>query len=213
MAKLYDENGAVVEGAMLPDEVTTKVSEAVTAKETEFNTTKTELEGKLAEKDRALGARANEFAQFRKLTDDAVAKLSDVEKQLYENQLAQQTDREAREVSDKATREANVKSFIRTKAGTDDKLFAKMEEMWAVVGIQANTPEEMEQKAKMIIGAIGSTEPDLIASLGSMNGSAFVPGGNTEGGQKNEDAGFGTTEKGKNFAADLGIVIEPPKKA
>lgn len=208
---LYDDKGAIVEGAMLPDEVTARVTEAVTAKETEFSGVKTELEGKIAEKDKALGARANEFAQFRKLTDEAYAKLDDVSKQLYENQLAQNTEREKRAEDEKVAHAATVDSFLKTKAGTDEKLFSKMKEMWAIVGIEANNPEQMEQKAKMILGAIGTTEPDLLASIGGLNGGVFAPG--QSGGDRTVERkeSFADTEKGKAGAAELGLPIEVKK--
>lgn len=213
MAELYDKDGAVVEGAMLPDEVMAKVTEAVTAKETEFNGIKTTLETELDGTKKRLAERSSEFAHFRKLSEDDKKKLSTLELQLYENQEVQENERVAREAQAKEQHEKNVESFIRTKSGTDEKLFAKMKEMWGVFGVNAVTPEEMEQKSKMIIGAIGNSEPDLLASIGGINGAALAPGQGQNGQKEEKKDGFGTTDAGKGLASDIGIVIEKPKTA
>ncbi len=37
------------------------------------------------------------------------------------------------------------------------------------------TPEQIEQKTMMILGAIGTTQPDLIATVNGFQGGTFVP--------------------------------------
>lgn len=207
MAKLFDAEGNPVE-AFLPEEHTAGISAAVTAKETEFNSTKVELEKKLGEKDQALAARAIEFGQFRTLHADVVAKLSDSEKIIYENQLAQKKDADDRAAKEKATHEATVNAAIKNKAGSNAALETKMKEMWSVVGIEATTPEQIEQKTAMVLGAIGATQPDLVASVAGFNGSHIPPVKAAKEGET-----FADTERGKAAANDLGLILEVPKKA
>lgn len=202
MAKLYDAEGIEVE-AFLPDEVTAKVNEAVTTKETEFTTVKKGLEGELTEAKKALGSRANEFAQFRKLNDDAVAKLSEAERLIYENQLALKEEREKNTVAEKARMDATVDSALRAKAGTDEKLFGKMKDMWSIIGIDAQTPEAIENKTKMILGAISSTEPDLVASVAGFSSGSWTPPEVKKEGEKS----YADTEAGKAAANALGLKL------
>ena len=209
MAKFKDDDGNEVE-AFLPAEVDTKVKEAVTAKEAEFTPKIKGLEDELGTAKKNLGDRANQFAEFRKLNDETVAKLSDAERTIYENGLRLKEDADKRIEADKKTREAVVESAIRAKAGTDEKLFTKMKGMWDIIGIEAATPEQIEQKTKMILGAISTTEPDLLANVsGWSGGGSYSP---PETGPKKENQGFGDTERGKAIAADLGLTLEPKKK-
>lgn len=207
MAKLYDANGAEVE-AFLPDEVATQISTAVAAKETEFTTVKTELEGKLADTETRLKERSGEFAQFRKLNDEQVAKLSVAERTIYENGLALQQEREKNITLEKQRHDSTVEAAIRAKVGTDEKLYTKVKDMWAVFGIEANTQEQIDQKTLMIIGAIGTTEPDLIASVNGFQGGSYTPPVQQKEGEKS----FADTDVGKAGAAELGITLEAPKK-
>jgi len=204
MTKLYDAEGAEIE-AFLPDEVTLKVSEAITAKETEFTSTKTKLEEELSGAKKALGERANQFATFRKLNDETVAKLSDAERTNYENTLALNKVNEERLVIDKKNQDSLVEIAIRAKSGTDEKLFAKMNDMWKIIGIDAVTPDQIEQKTKMILGAISTTEPDLLASVSGFSNGSFAPP-KVDGG--NEEKSFADTDKGKAMANELGLKLE-----
>lgn len=199
MTKLYDSEGAEVE-AFLPDEVKSQVETAVKTKETEFTTVKTTLEQELTEAKKALGARAGEFAQFRKLNDDVVEKLSVADRTIYENQLALKEEREKNAVAEKTRVESQVDSAIRAKAGTDDKLFGKMKDMWSVIGIDAQTPEAIDAKARMILGAISTTEPDLLASVGFKGGSWQPP--ETE---KKTDDTIPRTDAGRKIEELLGL--------
>lgn len=208
MAKLFDEEGKEVE-AFLPDEVTVKVAEAVTAKEAEFTPKIKNLEEELGGAKRALGERANQFAEFRKLNGETVAKLSDAERVIYENGLKLKEESDKRAEVEKKARESQIESAIRAKAGTDEKLFTKMKDMWGVIGIEAVTPEQIEQKTKMILGAISTTEPDLLASVAGFSNGSFAPP--VDPNQKKSDGSFADTDKGKAIAADLGLTLESKK--
>lgn len=203
-AKLYDADGNEIE-AFLPEEVNTKVTEAITAKETEFTTKTKGLEEELGKAKTALGERANQFAQFRKLTDEQAAKLSEAERTIYENSLTLNKQQEERLEIEKRNKETLIESIIRSKAGTDEKLFTKMKDMWGVIGIEANTPEQMEQKTKMILGAISTTEPDLLASIADFSSGSYMPP--KVAGDKDGEKSFADTDKGKKIAEDLGLKI------
>lgn len=185
-----------------------EVQAAVAAKEGELTPKLTQAEKDLEEARTALGERAGEFAQFRKLNEEQVKKLSIAERTIYENGLALQDEREKREASDKATKAAQVDSALRAKVGTDERLFTKAKEMWEVIGIDPKTPEEVERKVLMVLGAIGTTEPDLVASVPGFNGGSYTPPV-----QKKEGEGesFADTEAGKKGASELGLTLEKPK--
>lgn len=210
MAKLFDEEGKEVE-AFLPSEMDAKVTEAVKAKEAEFAPKIKTLEDELGTAKKNLGERANQFAQFRKLTDEQAAELSEKDRIIYENQLKLQKADEDRIESEKKNREAAIDAAIKAKAGTDEKLFGKMKEMWGMIGIEATTPEQMEQKTKMILGAISTTEPDLLASVAGFSNGSFAPP-KLDGEKKDEDKTFADSERGKAMAADLGLKLGPDKK-
>jgi tRNA threonylcarbamoyladenosine modification (KEOPS) complex Pcc1 subunit len=192
------------------DEVTAKVAEAVTAKETEFGKTKADIEKERDDARVALGNRANEFAQFRKLSEDQVKQLGEKDRIIYENGLALQKANEERGVSEKKIYDSQVDTALRAKAGTDEKLFTKMKDMWAVIGIDAQTPEAIENKTKMILGAISTTEPDLIASVaGFTNGSWNPPQTKQNSG---DGKSYADTPAGQAGAAELGLKLEPEVK-
>jgi hypothetical protein len=181
---------------------------AVTAKEGELTPKLTQAQQDLEEARTALGARATEFSQFRKLNDEQVKKLTIAERTIYENGLALEEERQRREASEKATREAQVDSALRAKVGTDDKLFTKAKEMWAIIGIDPKTPEEVERKVLMVLGAIGTTEPNLVAAVPGFTGGTYIPPVTKKEG---EGESFADTEQGKAAAAELGLTLEKPK--
>lgn len=168
----------------------------------------TALETELTGAKSALAQRAGEFANFRKLSDEAVAKLDEAQRTIYNNGLLLQEERDKNAKSEKDRVEKQVDVAIRAKAGTDEKLYTKMKDMFGIIGIEATTPEAIETKVKMVIGAIGVTEPDLVASVAGFSGGSFQP----PVVKKEGEAGFGDTPQGKSFANDLGLKIEPEKK-
>lgn len=206
MGKFFDKDGNEVE-AFTADEHNAGITQAVAAKETEFGTKLTEAEKKLAEKDAALAARASEFGQFRKLNEETLAKLSEAERALYDNQLAAKKAEDERVAREKAAQDAAIDAAIKRKAGENTALQTKMKEMWSVIGVEAITPEQIEQKTAMVLGAIGSTQPDLVASVPGFNGSHLPPQK-----QQKEGESFADTERGKAAANELGLKIELPKQ-
>lgn len=205
--KIINDNNEEIE-VFTAEEVQVKSAEAVAAKEVEFGTVKTKLESDLSDATKALNERAGEFKQFRKLSDEMVSKLSIAEKTIYENGLLLQEEREKTIASDKVRLDSQVTTALRAKAGTDEKLFTKLKGMWDVIGIQATTPEEIERKTLMVLGAIGTTEPDLLAGVAGFSGGSYVPP--TQ--KSSDDKSFADTDAGKAGASMLGLITEVPKK-
>lgn len=188
-------------------EVTARETSAVQAKEIEFGKTKAQLDADLAETRKALSERAGEFKQFRKLTDDQTAKLSVAERTIYENGLLLQEEREKSSKREKEIYEGQVNSALKAKSGNDEKVFLRMKDIWGIIGIDAKTPEEIERKTQMVVGAIKNSEPDLVATIAGFGGSALPPKKEGEG-----EKDFSQTEKGKAGASELGLMMEAPKK-
>ena len=165
-------------------------------------------EAELKEAKIALGNRASEFGQFRKLSDEAVAKLDVAQKTIYENQLVMAKMREDNEVRDKKNLEVTIDGVIKAKVGTDEKAVAKVKEMWGLFNIEATTVEQIENKTKMILGAIQSTQPDLLNSVRGFGNGSHLPPGDTS----NREKTFADSERGKAIASELGMITEAPKK-
>lgn len=199
--KIFNDSGEEIE-VYTADEVEALKSDAIKAKEEEFGTTLTAKETELAEAKKALGERAGEFKQFRKLTDDTVAKLGLAEQTIYANQLAMEEMRLANEENVKKSVENSVDTAIRARVGSDDKLYTKVKEVYSVLGIRASTNDEITSKVNMAIGAIGISEPDLMTSLGFSGGSFQPAGEKTE-----ETKSYADTEAGKSLAANIGLKL------
>lgn len=206
MGKFFDKDGNEVE-AFTTDEHAAGITQAVTARETEFGAKLTDAEKKIAEKDAALAARAAEFGQFRKLNEETLAKLSEAERTIYQNQLLAKEESDSRAAKEKDAQEKAIDAAIKQKAGNNTALQARMKEMWTVVGVEATTPEQIEQKTAMVLGAIGATQPDLVASLPGFSGSHLPPQK-----QQKEGESFADTDRGKAAGAELGLKLETPKQ-
>lgn len=205
--KITQDDGTEVE-VFTADEVAAQVTAAAKAKEDEFLPKLTQTETERDEARKALGERAGEFAQFRKLSDEAVAKLGVAERTIYENGLALQEAQEKNKKLESEKAQAMVDSALKAKAGNDTKLFDKMKELWNVIGVEATTPEQIEQKTLMVLGAIGTTQPDLLASVQGFQGGSYTPPVE----KKEGETSFADTEAGKTGAAELGLTLEVPKK-
>ena len=203
--KIVNDEGTEIE-VYTADEVQSQIA----AKEAEFGKTKAQIELERDEARKALSERTGEFAQFRKLREEDLAKLNAAERTIYENGLALEEARLARETADKKALDNMVDSTIRAKVGSDEKLFSKMKDMWAVIGIEANTPDAIENKARMVLGAISTTEPDLLANVSGFSGGSWKP--ETNNNDNSENKSFADTDAGKSIAAELGLKLEIDKK-
>jgi hypothetical protein len=202
--KIINDDGIEIE-VYTAEEVQTQIAQ----KEAEFTTVKTTLETELDGAKKALGERAGQFAQFRKLNEETIAKLSVAERTIYENGLALEEARLARETAEKKNYESIIDSTIRAKAGNDEKLVAKMKDMWSIIGIEAQTPDAIENKARMVMGAISTTEPDLLASVSGFSGGSW---NNKPDTKINNEKSFADTDVGKAFGAELGLKLDIEKK-
>lgn len=202
-----EHDGAEIE-VYTADEIAAARTEAATAKENEYKPKIAGLEGDLGEARKALNDRAGEFKQFRKLSDEQVAKLTIAEKTIYENGILLQEERDKNAARDKTTLDNLVLTTIKGKVGTDEKVVKKVQDMYSLIGLEANSPQDVEKKVLATLGALGQTEPDFVASINGFNAGSFEPPKAKEEGEKS----FADTERGKAGAAELGIVLEAPKK-
>ena len=192
------------------DEVAAREAAARTAAESEwkpkFETAeqeKTRLAGLLEQRSKEFGAARGEF---QRLSDEQQSKLTATELALYKNQ-EMLADRDAKLAeADKKAYESAVDSAIRAKTGGDAALFAKVKEMYALIQLEDVTPEQIATKVAAAFGAIGTTAPDLLAAAG-FGGGGFQPPQRDSGRES-----FADTERGKEIAKALGIMIEPPKQ-
>jgi len=203
--KILNDAGEEVE-VYTAEELTAAKDEAVKAKESEFGKTRAEIEAERDELKKALSDRSGEFKQFRKLNDDVVAKLSVADRTIYENGVVLEEERKKNAEFQKKNYESNIDSVLRAKAGTDEKLFAKMKETWGIIGIDAQTPQEIERKSLMVLGALRTSEPDLMASVAGFSGGSYIPPVVGK-----DEKSFADTDQGKAVAKELGLILEVKK--
>lgn len=205
MAQKVEIDGVEVEvytAAEVQEREKTAADTAVAARESEFGKTKTQIESERDEARKALAERTQEFGKFRALNAEQITKLTEAERALYENQQSLNQERERTAAVQKTAHEAAIASAIRNKTGADQKLFDKVQGMWDVINVETITPEQIEKKINMVLGAIGTTEPDLLASVAGFSGSYTPPQVNA-----NKDKAYGETDAGKAAAAELGLKI------
>lgn len=201
-----EHEGAEIE-VYTADEVAARETAARTAVEGEFKPKLTDAETKLADANKRLSERAGEFAQFRKLNEEQVAKLSVAERTIYENQVAMQQKDEQIAANNKKVYESAVVAAIKGKIGADQALFDKVKGMYDLINLDDATPEGIAARVNAALGAIGGTQPDLLAAAGVSFGSHEPPKP-----KEQEKATFADSEAGKAGAAELGIMVEAPKK-
>lgn len=161
-----------------------------------------EVTGKLTEAEKRAAERAGEFKQFRELNEKQVTELSEKDRILYENTKALKAATDEIAAERNKGIEAQVAAAIALKAGGNEKLAGRMKDLWSIIGVEAKTPEDIAHKANMVLGALSTTEPDLVASVGTFSGAALPPNGGSQ------EKGFGETDRGKAAAAELGFKIE-----
>lgn len=203
--KITNDEGVEIE-VYTADEVKAQVDAGIKTKEDEFGKTKAEIEKERDDARTALNERTGEIKSFRKLNDDTVAKLGVAERTIYENQKFLSEEKERRETAEKTALDNQVTAAIRAKVGTDENLFKKVKDMYAIIGIEANTQEEIDRKTLAALGALNTTEPNLLASVNGFGGGSYTPPA-PAGEQKN----FGDTDAGKALAGELGLTLEAKK--
>lgn len=207
MPKTIELDGEQVE-VFTAAEVEAAKTEIKTTVEAEYAPKLADLTTKITAAETAAAARAGEFTNFRKLSDEQVAALAEKDRIIYQNSLVLKEEQDKRVALEKTTHDNAVTSVIKGKAGTNADLQKKMEEMWPLIQIEALTPEQMEAKAQMVLGAISTTTPNLLAGVIGFTGSYAPPSGDDDG-----KKGFGETERGKAMAGALGLLTEAPKKS
>lgn len=205
--KMTNEAGEEIE-VYTADEVQTRESAAATAKEAEYKPQIEKLNGELTDAQKRAAERAGEFAQFRELSKEQVAKLGEAERTIYENGVALENERKKNSTleTDRITREVNA--TIAKKVGNDAKVVEKVRSMYEMINLNAVTPEEIEIRVNAAIGAIGTTAPDIAAQINGFSGGSFAPPTVKKEGEQS----YADTEQGKAAANALGLVLEAPKK-
>lgn len=181
----------------------TAIRETVTG---EFTPKLTQAEKDLGEARKALGERAGEFATFRKLSDEQVAALSVAQRTIYENGLVIADQQAKIEGQAKTAHETAVTALIKSKAGSDATLTEKLTDMYKIINIDDSTPDGREARANAALGAIGGTQPDLLAAAGLSFGGGFTPPV-----KQKEEKSYADSDAGKAGAAEFGLITEEPK--
>ena len=200
--KVTNDEGEEIEvytAAELEEAKTGAVAETTT-KLTEAEKEKIRLEGLLAD-------RASEFQGFRKLSEEQVKKLDAAQLTIYQNGLALEAEREKNVKLETERTNNQIAAAIKAKTGADQKAFDKVKEMYDALNITAGTPEEIERKVLAAIGAIGTTQPDIAATIAGFSSGTYAPPV-----VKKDGESFADSERGKAAGAELGLTLETPKK-
>lgn len=200
MSKAFDGEGNEIE-VFTADEHKAALDVEVGKVKGEYEPKVQNLTKELGSAKEALTARAGEFAQFRKLSDDQVKELTEKDRIIYENGLALQQERDKNVKAETDRIALNVESAIKAKVGDDEKLAGKVKDMYALIGIEAKTPEEIEKKVLATLGALGQTEPDLVASVAGFSSGSYAPPVT----KKEGEPSFADSEAGKRGADELGL--------
>lgn len=192
-------------------EHTAAVDAAKAAVEGEWKPKVDGLNVKLTDAEKAAAKRAAEFGaargEFNRLSEEQQAKMSATELTLYKNQeLLAEKDKQLGE-SAKVAKENAVAAAIRAKVGTDQKLFEETLKMYGMIGLDDATSEGITARATAALGALGSTQPDLLATAGFANGAYLPP---TPPGPASNS--FADSDAGKAMAKELGLMTEAPKQ-
>lgn len=168
----------------------------LTAAETE----KARLEG-------LLEVRAGEIKGIKKLSDEAVSKLSAAERVIYENGLELAAANEKNTLAAAEAKKQTIATVLRTKVGNDAKLLEEATKMYGLVGLDDATPEQIAVRADAAIGALARTQPDILAAAGFSSVGDFRPPVQQDNGAKS----YADSPEGKAAAARLGGITEIPK--
>jgi hypothetical protein len=204
--KMIQDDGSEID-VFTADEVSAR---EVAAAEAATGKLKPDLDKSAAEVTRLetlLKNRAQDFAAFRTLSEEQVAKLDEKDRIIYENQVQLKNATDQRIADAAAAQKVVITNAIKAKAGDNAKLVERMTEMYDLIGVKAETPEQIEAKVLMTLGAIGTATPDLVASVNGFSGGSYappvVPG--------NDGKSFADTEQGKAGASELGLTLEAKK--
>ena len=150
-----------------------------------------------------LDTRSREFegarTEFKRLTDEQKGKLSATELALYQNQEVLATERESAAKTYKAIHDSAVDVAIRARTGSNEEVFKKVKEMYALINLEDLTPEQIATRVNAAVGAIGTTERDLLAGAGFAGGGFEAP-------SAAEDT-KAITPKQAEIAKNLGIAL------
>lgn len=184
-------------------EHTAGVDAAKAAAEGEWKPKLTTAEADLKAAKEAAAQRSAEFGAFRKLSEEQVKQLSEKDGIIYRNQELLEKNRTDAEAAAKVSRDNAIAAAIRSKVGTNEKLYTETRKMYDLLGMDDNSADGITKRATAALGALGSTEPDLLASAGFAGGSYAPPVAPSPSGNS-----FADTDNGKALAKELGLITE-----
>ena len=199
MAQKFEVDGKEVEFYSADD-----LAAAKTAVEGEWKPKVDELTGKLEKAISDGRSKSKSITDFKELTDAQYAKLGEAEQTIYDNQKLIADQGKIISAADQKAYDSARAGVISKVANGNKDLVEKITAMYDLVGLEDDTPEKMEIRARAARGALGETQPDLLNSLGFVGGGwAPKPKEDTSDGKKT----FADTDAGKAGAAELGLKI------
>lgn len=154
------------------------------------------LDGLLTQRSREL---AGQDAKFKRLSDEQVAKLDEKDRIIYQNQVDLATERENVAKTNKTIHDSAVDTAIRARTGSNEEVFNKVKGMYALIQLEDLTPEQIAIRVNAAVGAVGTTERDLLASAGFGGGGFEAPVAN--------DDKTAITSRQQEIAKGLGIAL------
>lgn len=184
---------------------------ANTIVEQKVGETKTEYEKRIADREEYYKQQGNNAGQLRRLNEEALTKLSDTERALYDNQIKLEEEQRARTEMENQIIARQIDDEVKKKANGDASVEKKIRDNLQLVNIDARTPEQVVAKVNFAFGAVIQQSPDLLAMAASSGGGGSpFPSGNQP--PAPEKKNYADTPEGKAVADQFGFIIDKPKQ-
>lgn len=182
---------------------------AATQVEQKVGETKSEYETRIKEMGAIMDEQKVNFTKVRERDKDAVAKMSQLERELYESNIARQKADEEKATAEKQRFDAMVESEIKAKAAGNKDLEDKIRANMAFISIDARTPEQVQAKVALARGGVFEQHPDMLAVAGGYTGSVYP------GGVRPDDAkkSYADTPEGQAAMKAAGFLTDAQVKA
>ena len=193
MSPLFDESGDEIEGALTPEEVEAKLDE----KAKELGAKTLELESILKENKEKLEALSKKDINFEKTRE----RIKTLEQELEEARGGQGN-------KDKEIAEVKIESAIKKYTGDDKEMFEKVKKEFDGFSGDVSTEEEMAERAKKAFTlATGSAPTDVLSE-----GAAGFGGGSSPLGIGGDSLGKFDNPETATVANKMGVTNEELKK-
>lgn len=187
-------------------EHTAAVDAAKAAVQAEYDPKLSAAENEKIRLEGLLEVRAGEIKGIKRLSDEAVAKLSVAERVNYDNtiKIAEQQEKSEKDAAE--AKKNTITTVIKAKVGNDVKLLEEATKMYGLVGLDDTTPEQIAIRVDAAIGALARTQPNLLATAGFSSVGDFRPPV-----QDDTQKSYADTPEGKEAAKKFGLITELPK--